>query len=147
MKSPFKFIMRSFSNIAKHVGWLLMRWLTVQQRAYLEKPGYENHGHERNIHWSRSPPRERHYDGGFMKDARVSHYRSDEYNDRFPGEHGRYDRKIYSASTRQISRYAPYEKKKQQSWMIKDNKGTREDVNVKSIAPYVHIPHAGDIGG
>uniref|UniRef100_A0A0D3A8Q9 DUF4283 domain-containing protein n=1 Tax=Brassica oleracea var. oleracea TaxID=109376 RepID=A0A0D3A8Q9_BRAOL len=38
-----------------------------------EKPhdGYENHGHERNSRRSRSPPRERRYDGGFMNDARV----------------------------------------------------------------------------
>ncbi|KAG2247576.1 hypothetical protein Bca52824_087204 [Brassica carinata] len=52
-----------------------------------------------------------------------AHRRYDEYKERFPGKHGRTDRKMYSASTRQSSRYAPYEKKKQQSWRIKGDIG------------------------
>ncbi|KAF2532287.1 hypothetical protein F2Q70_00029300 [Brassica cretica] len=108
---------------------------------------FNNHGHERNMRQSRSPTRERRYDGGFMRDARAAHHRYDEHNERFSGKHGRHDRKIRSAFTRQSSRYAPNEKKKQHSWRIKDHSETREDVNMESIAPYVSIPRTGDIGG
>ncbi|KAF3592930.1 hypothetical protein DY000_02020715 [Brassica cretica] len=108
---------------------------------------FNNHGHTRNMRRSRSPTRERCYDGGFMIDARAAHHRYDEHNERFPGKHGRHDRKIRSTFTRQSSRYAPYEKKKQHSWRIKDHSKTREDVNMKIIAPYVSIPRTGDIGG
>ncbi|KAG2266787.1 hypothetical protein Bca52824_073866 [Brassica carinata] len=84
---------------------------------------------------------------GRCSDARAAHHRYDEHNERFPGKHGRHDRKIRSTFTRQSSRYAPYEKKKQHSWRIKDHSKTREDVNMKRIAPYVSIPRTGDIGG
>ncbi|RID45761.1 hypothetical protein BRARA_I02463, partial [Brassica rapa] len=106
-----------------------------------------NYGHERNIRRNRSPTRGQRYDGGFMRDARAAHHRYGEHNDKFPGKYGRHDRKIPSAFTRQSVRYAPYEKNKQHSWRIKDHSETREDVNMKSIAPYVPIPRTGDIGG
>ncbi|KAF2586453.1 hypothetical protein F2Q70_00035737 [Brassica cretica] len=85
--------------------------------------GYENHGHERNSRRSRSLSREQLYDGGLYERCQGAHRRYDEYKERFPGIHGRTDRKMYSASTRQSSRYAPYEKKKQQSWRIKGDIG------------------------
>ncbi|KAL0758683.1 hypothetical protein Bca101_074833 [Brassica carinata] len=82
-----------------------------------------------------------------LGNGKAAHHRYDEHNERFPGKHGRHDRKIRSTFTRQSSRYAPYEKKKQHSWRIKDHSKTREDVNMKRIAPYVSIPRTGDIGG
>ncbi|KAF3594906.1 hypothetical protein DY000_02026406 [Brassica cretica] len=98
---------------------------------------------------SNLPTRKDSHADGFMKDARVSHYRNDAQNYRHGREHSRYDdkyarracgfdRKINNKAPHCNSRYAPYEKKDKKSWRVKEQNETRDIGFVGRHESYAH---------